>query len=151
MKRPSEFEKSTDLRAFMAKNFEGNQEIEFVASKRFLNHDGKPEKWYLRTITAKEDAQIRKSCTRKVPSKRARGAYIPETDINEYLSKMLAECVVHPNLNDKELQDSYGVMCASDLIAAMLNPGEYAELTKKVQEINGFDTSMEELVEDAKN
>jgi len=33
----------------------------------------------------------------------------------------------------------------------MLTSGEYAKLLEVVQEVNGFDVGMEELVEEAKN
>ena len=33
----------------------------------------------------------------------------------------------------------------------MLLPGEYAEYKAKVMEVNGYDMSMEELVDEAKN
>ena len=37
------------------------------------------------------------------------------------------------------------------LLKAMLNAGEYIRLSGKVAEINGFNESTEELVEEAKN
>ena len=64
---------------------------------------------------------------------------------------MATRCVVFPNLNDKDLQDSYGVMGAEKLLKEMLKPGEYQDLIKKIQEVNGFNVSMDELVEEAKN
>ena len=42
-------------------------------------------------------------------------------------------------------------MGADKLLKTMLKPGEYQDLLKKIQEINGFDESMEDLVEEAKN
>jgi hypothetical protein len=33
----------------------------------------------------------------------------------------------------------------------MLLPGEYAELKNKIMEVNGYDLSMDELVDEAKN
>jgi hypothetical protein len=58
---------------------------------------------------------------------------------------------VFPNLNDAELQDSYGVKSADELLKKMLLPGEYSEYKAKVMEVNGYDMSMEELVDEAKN
>ena len=77
--------------------------------------------------------------------------YTQETDYNQYLGKLASKCTVFPNLNDKELQDSYHVMGADTLLKAMLTAGEYANYLEKVQEVNGFDVPMEELVEDVKN
>ena len=65
---------------------------------------------------------------------------------------MLAvQCVKYPDLNNAELQNSYGVMGAVTFLKTMLKPGEYQDLLKKVQEINGFDVGQDELVEQAKN
>ena len=60
-------------------------------------------------------------------------------------------CTVFPNLNDKELQDSYKVMGADALLKTMLTPGEYAEYLTKIQEVCGFDTTMQDEVDEAKN
>ena len=64
---------------------------------------------------------------------------------------MCVACTVYPNLNDAELQDSYGVKGADALLKKMLLPGEYTEYKAKVMEVNGYDMSMEELVDEAKN
>lgn len=141
---------ANDLRAFMANNIEKDELTEIVVTKR-IKVKGEPVKWKIRTLTSFEDERIRKECTRKVPVQGKRNQRVPETDINEYIGKMVAACVVYPDLNDAELQNSYGVMSASDLLKTMLKPGEYSELTTKVQEINGFDVTMEELVDEAKN
>ena len=71
--------------------------------------------------------------------------------IHIYMGKLAAKCTVFPDLNDKELQDSYGVMGADSLLKAMLTPGEYAGYLDKVQELNGFDLTMDEAVQQAKN
>ena len=47
--------------------------------------------------------------------------------------------------------DSYGVKSADALLKKMLLPGEYTEYKAKVMEVNGYDMSMEELVDEAKN
>ncbi len=142
---------ANDLRAFMASNIEKEELIEYTVSKRFKDAKGEPIKWKLKAITSKEDEKIRRKCTKKVPVAGKRGQRVPETDINEYLGEMICACIVYPNLNDKELQDSYGVMGAEELLKTMLKPGEYTDLTTEVQKINGFDTTMEEMVDEAKN
>ena len=55
-----------------------------------------------------------------------------------------------PNLQDTELQDSYGVMSAEELITTMLTPGEFEDYSTKVMQVNGFDSDTD-LVEEAKN
>ena len=59
--------------------------------------------------------------------------------------------MVVPDLNNKDLQDSYGVMTAEELLLEMVNdPAEYTDLAVFVQNISGFKT-MQEEVEEAKN
>ena len=59
--------------------------------------------------------------------------------------------MVYPNLNDVELQDYYGVKDAEALLKTMLKPAEYTELKVRVNEVLGYDLSMEDEVEEAKN
>ena len=70
----------------------------------------------------------------------------------KYIAKMIATSVVEPNLNNKDLQDSYGVMTPEELIKEMIdNPGEYNNFARFIQEYNGFDETLNEKVEKAKN
>lgn len=122
-----------------------------VASKRFIGEDGKPVQWELRTITADEDEAIRKACTKRMPIPGRKGQFSQEKDLNKYLGLLAVSCTVYPNLNDVELQNGYGVMGADNLLKTMLHAGEYTQYVSKVQELNGYDSSMDELVEEAKN
>ena len=57
--------------------------------------------------------------------------YQKETDYDLYLGKLAVACTVFPNLNDKELQDSYKVMGAEALLKNHADPGEYADYLTK--------------------
>lgn len=140
-----------NLNAFLRENAVQEENIKYPASKRFLNAEGEPIDWEICAITSKEDDKIRESCTRKVPVPGKKNVFQPEVDFSKYLGKLAARCIVFPDLNNAELQDSYGVMGADELLKSMLKPGEYADLLAKIQEINGFDVSMDELVQEAKN
>ena len=110
-----------DLSCFLSQNAVKADREKYVASKRFLGADKKPVEWEIKAITSKD------------------------------LGKLASECTVYPNLNDKALQDSYHVMGADALLKAMLTAGEYAGYLEKIQQVNGFDSTMEEQVEEAKN
>ncbi|MDF2987404.1 MAG: Phage XkdN-like protein [Eubacterium sp.] len=140
-----------NLSAFLKQNALENENVRFVASKRFIDDSGKPVEWEICGITSEEDEAIRKACTRKVPVPGKKGQFTPETDYNAYLGKLAARCTVYPNLNNAELQNSYNCMGSDSLLKTMLKPGEYAEYLAKIQEVNGFDVTMEELVDEAKN
>ena len=139
----------SDFAVFMA-GAKNEETIKYVASKRFVVK-GKSVEWELKAIDTDLDEAIRKECTKKVPIVGKRGQYNQETDTDKYLGRICVACTVYPNLNDAELQDSYGVKSADALLKKMLKPGEYTEYKAKVMEVNGYDMSMEELVDEAKN
>ena len=140
----------SDFSIFMAGNIMPDETIKYVASKRFVQN-GKPVEWELKPVSSSLDEAIRKECTKKVPIAGKRGQYTQETDTDKYIGKLCVACTVYPNLNDAELQDSYGVKSGDELLKKMLLPGEYTEYKAKVMEVNGYDLSMEELVDEAKN
>lgn len=140
-----------NLSCFLAQNVVPVENVKYVVSKRFLDSEKKPVKWELRCISSDEDEALKKSCTKRVPVPGRKGMHIPETDYTSYVGKLAAACTVFPDLSSAELQDSYHVMGEDALLKKMLTPGEYSEYLAKVQEINGFDISMDELAEEAKN
>lgn len=141
----------SSLSVFMKGNTQFEENVKYVASQRFVEEDGNPVEWEIRSIETKDDELLRKACSERVPVPGKKNQYARETDFNKYAGKLAAACTVYPDLRNAELQDSYGVKGEDNLLKAMLKPGEYNDYVAKVQEVNGFDTSMEELVEEAKN
>ena len=139
------------LSAFLAENALPVEHIKFPVSPRFRDKDKKPIEWEIKTITGTEDEALRKACAKRVPVPGKRNQYQKETDYDMYLGKLAVACTVFPNLNDKELQDSYKAMGAEALLKAMLPPGEYAAYVEKVQEVCGFSTPIQDEVDEAKN
>lgn len=138
-----------DLSSFYAQNVLTDTVEDFVVSERFQDEEGRPISWKLRSMAEAENEACRKAATRKVKGRN--GVHTQETDTNEYVAKLAVASVVFPNLKDAELQQSYGAMGAETLLRKMLLPGEYAILVQKVQEMNGFDRDMNELVDEVKN
>lgn len=138
------------LSAFLAENALPIENIKYAASPRFVEA-GKPVEWEIKAITSTEDEGLRKACTKRVPVPGKKNMFQRETDYDLYLGKLAVACTVYPDLNDAALQDSYHVMGAETLLKTMLTPGEYADYLAKIQEVCGFDTSMEEEIEEAKN
>lgn len=141
----------SNLTAFLAQNAVKVENVKYAASKSFVDENGKPMEWEIASITSEEDELLRKTCTKRMPVPGKRNMFTPETDFNAYIAKQAVKCTVYPNLNDVELQNSYGVMGGEALLKVMLKPGEYAEYISKVQEVNGFDVPLEDAVEEAKN
>lgn len=139
-----------NLSAFLAQNAKKVNNEKFTVSHRFVDKDGKSISWEICCITAAENAALRKSCMRTIAVPGKKGQYTTEFDASAYLAKIAVRCTVFPNLNDAELQTSYGVMGAETLVATMLTSGEFEDFTTKILEVNGF-KSTEELEEEAKN
>lgn len=137
-----------NLSAFLNPIKEEN--IQYIASNRFVE-DGKAVEWELKILSSEEAEQLKRKCMMKVPVMGKKGQFTQEFDSIKYMGLLASACTVVPNLNSAELQNGYGVMAPDELLKKMLNVGEYDAYLAKVQEINGFGSSMEDLVEEAKN
>ena len=140
-----------NLTAFLAQNAKKIENVSFAVSDRFVDPEtGTPMPWEICCITAAENASIRKACMRTVPVPGKKGQFTQDFDANAYLAKVAVRCTVFPDLNNAELQSSYGVMGAEQLITTMLTPAEFEDYSTKVLQVNGFQTG-EEMVAEAKN
>ena len=118
-------------------------------SNRFIDPEtGKPIEWEIGVISAKKTNELQDECT---ITKRINGK--SETDFNtgKYMNLLVTHSVVYPELNNKELQDAYGVKGAENLLGVMLTGSELQRLQNAVNEINDFDKTFDELVSEAKN
>jgi len=134
------------LSAFLNPVKEENRKA--VISQRFIEN-GKPVEWEIKAISAEQDESIRKTATKKIKNKN--GMIQNEIDFPLYLSKLATASVVFPDLQNIELQNAYHVMNGEDLIKKMLTSGEYYRLLDVVKEVNGFEESAEELINEVKN
>lgn len=139
------------LSAFLAENAAAVENVKYVASKRFVDEEGQPEQWEIRALNGSADEKLRRDCVRNIPIPGRRGQFQRETDMDVYLGRLAVACTVYPNLNDAALQESYHVMGAEQLLKTMLTPGEYTDYVMKVQEVCGFNISLQEEVDEAKN
>lgn len=135
------------LSAFLRENKKENKNIKYRASNKFLDENGKPVEWEIRPLRSREADAIRTECTEVG----AKGKKV-SIDTAKFNRMVAARCTVFPNLNDRELQDSYEVMGSEELIQELLdNDGEYQMYCRKVLEVSGYDKSDADLVEEAKN
>lgn len=124
----------------------------YAPTKSLCDENGNPLEWEFRHITSKENDEIRDECTIEIPVTGKPNMFRPKVQSSKYMKKMVVASVVMPDLYDKELQDSYGVMEPEDLLLAMVDdPGEYNDLLAFVQKFQGFDVSFHDKVEEAKN
>jgi hypothetical protein len=121
-------------------------------TKSLCDDKGNALEWEFKHITSKENESIRESCMIEVPVTGKPNVYRPKLQSSKYIQKMIVASVVTPDLYDAELQDSYGVKTPEDLLFAMVDdPGEYNDLAAYVQQFQGFNTSFDEKVDEAKN
>lgn len=136
---------------FMKANKIQKENVMHPVTKSLVDEKGEPLMWEIRPVTTKENENIRESCTIEVPVKGKPNMFRPKTDMSKYQAKLMCAAVVVPDLNNKELQNSYGVMTPEDLLKEMIDdPAEYTDFGVFVQKISGFKTLQEE-VDDAKN
>ena len=87
------------LKGFFKANAVQVENEKVIISNRFLDDDRKPLKWEIKSISNDEDDKLREECTKQEKIKK--NVYIPKLNYSEYLKKLVARCVVFPNLNDK--------------------------------------------------
>lgn len=136
---------------FMKANKIQKQNVMHPVTKSLMDENGEPLLWEIKPLTTKENEAIRESCTIDVPVKGKPNQYRPKVDMNKYQTKLMCTAIVSPDLNNAELQNSYGVMCAEDLIKEMVDdPAEYTDLMVFIQQLSGF-KALQEDVDEAKN
>lgn len=142
----------SDLSRFLKKNKKLKENVQYAVTKSLTDEKGQPLLWEIRPLTSKETNKLTDECTfqEQVPGKP--NVFRNKINSTKLLQKMMVASVVFPNLNDKDLQDSYRVMTPEELITEMVDdPGEYNNFGKYLNELNGFNEGINEKVEEAKN
>lgn len=139
----------TDIKAFLKENAIKKDTIEYVASNSFVAN-GEPVAWRLKVLSNDQLDAIKHRCTRREFNK-ATKEFGTHTDLDRFNNELVVASVEYPDLNLTELQESYGVVGAADLVKAMLNAGEYADLVNAVVEAQGFETGMGDKIKHVKN
>lgn len=137
---------------FMKANKKVKENVFHPVTASLCDANGKPIDWEFRHITSKENDEIREDCTKEVPVTGKPNLYRLHVDGSKYTKELLIKSIVTPDLYNVELQNSYGVKKPDDLLMAMVDdPGEYNALVAFVQNLQGFNTSFNDLVDEAKN
>lgn len=136
--------------AFMASNVAPIENKKIVVSTRYKDENGKPLEWEIRAVTSEENDDLQRRAMVSVPVMGQRGSYTREMDQIKYTALLLSASVVFPDLNDAELQDSYGVKTPEALLKKMLYPKEEALLAREVMSFSQIE-DLGEAVQEAKN
>lgn len=136
--------------AFMAGAVEKIENKKVVVSNRFKDEKGKPIPFEIKALSADENDELQRRCMVNIPVPGQRGQYTRELDQIKYTAMLLTESVVYPDLNEAELQDSYGVRGGEALLRKMLYTGEYNKLAQEVMALSNIEV-LADLVAEAKN
>ncbi|AYB39968.1 phage tail assembly chaperone [Brevibacillus laterosporus] len=139
----------SDLSVFFAENVNMNVTEEVFVSDKFKDKKGKVVKWKIKAISEEENKEVRKKAS--VRKKVKKNQYTSELDNELYNMELVLQSVVFPDLYNAELQKSYDVVGADNLIRKMLFPGEFANLLQEVIAINGYDKEVDEMADEIKN
>lgn len=137
---------------FLKKNKIQKKNAKYAATKSLCDENGNPLEWEIRAISTIENEKLRESCTVEVQVPGKPNLFRPKLLSGKYVAAMLAASVVYPDLQNKELQDSYGAMTPEELIQSMVDdPVEYNDFAEFVQNFSGLDSTMQDKIDEAKN
>lgn len=106
--------------------------------------------WELKVLSYDDIKATIEKQTRTVPNKLT-GKGEKETNMNQAMIDMVLQAVVFPNLNDAELQDSWGVVGAEALLKELLTAGEIADLIEAVNAAAGYKSELADKIKTVKN
>lgn len=144
----------SNISMFFKKNKPKKENVFYAATSSLKDEKGNPLKWEIKPLTTKENELIQDKCMLEIPIGGKTRQYRSKIDHTKYITQLLVNSIVFPDLLNAELQDSYGVKTPEDLIKEMIdNIGEYTDFVDFVNKFNGFDTDLDvdEEIETAKN
>lgn len=122
------------------------EEKEIVISRRFLDEDGSPARFKIRSITQDEADALLKQSTRTV--KKRDGSLERTVDDQDFNRRLIVAATLVPDFRSTELCDAYGVMDPLMVPGKMLFSGEFSNLLREILDLSGLGGSVED---EAKN
>ncbi len=143
---------ATNMKLFLKANKKPVGTQEYAPTASLTDEKGNPLMWTFKPITADELEDIREKYSRNVQVPGKPGQFTQKLNTKKFNAAYIARCVVEPDLQNEELQDSYGVKTPEALLTAMVDlPGEFTDLLVFVNKLCGFDQTLNDSVEEAKN
>ena len=131
----------SNLSLFLKKNKKARENVKYAATKSLCDENGSPLEWEIKPLNSREYDQLMADCSDD------KG----KMDWVMFRERLVTACVAEPNLNSSELQDSYGVMSAEDLLRAMVDdPSEFSAFYKFADNMSSSG-NIDEKIEQAKN
>src|SRR5699024_2680878 len=122
---------------------------EVKGDQKEVKFDRFEEPIIIEAISEKENDRLKKAATKTRIAKG--GRRISDLDTDLYADQLIVRCVVSPDLDNDELQEYYGTQGEpAGTLKSMLLSGEYAEVTEKLFELNGFGDDENDYEEEVK-
>ena len=117
------------------------EEKELVISKRFLDEQGNPAPFKIRSVSQEENEQITKASRRQ---RKINGMVQEYLDSIEYGRRLVVTGTIMPDFRAKEMCEAYGTLDPMQVPGKMLTAGEFAALLDAISELSGFDAETPE-------
>ncbi len=111
-----------------------------IVGDRFVDENGKDMPFEIKTFAANKHDKIR--------SEASKGEYFKAS---EYNTKIVVEGCVYPNFKNTESIKSRGLHTPEEFVRDVLLPGEIDILSLEIQKLCGYNVSINDLIEEAKN
>lgn len=122
------------------------EEKEIVISKRFLDEQGNPAPFKIRSVSQEENEQITRASKRQ---RKVNGMVQEYLDSIEYGRRLVVTGTVMPDFRAMEMCEAYGTLDPMQVPGKMLTAGEFSALMTAISQLSGFDAETPE--DEAKN
>ncbi len=130
---------------YLKQNKKPRKPIEIIVSDNFVDEDGNPAPFVLRIITSEEADALAESCMEPVIDPHTRKKIGSEVNQKRLQHELLVKSIVKPDLENKEMQESWGARNASELLTNMLDMLEKQTLLTEFDKY--FKTSDEKSID----
>ena len=131
----------TSIKSFLKKNKKKTENIK-------LKLESFDEHIELRIISGREYDAIQDKCYVNKPGRKGRQERV--LDMSKFNNLLCSASVVVPDLQNAELQESYGVRGEQDLYGEMFTCADHLKILEAISNASGLD-NFDDLVDEAKN
>ncbi|HLR92405.1 MAG TPA: hypothetical protein VK048_05030 [Atopostipes sp.] len=143
-------ESSMDLSFFMPGKAEQVEVVEAPISQRFKDAKGKIIPFQFKPITTDRVDELEKFHTKPVIKGNKKVG--ERVDQARFMAHIAVESTIYPNFKDEKMRKAYKSEDPIEIAKKVLNVvGEYTNWMSKASEVNGFEDSLDDLEEIAKN
>ena len=142
----------SNLKQFLKGNKKKKENTTFAATQSLLDEKGNPLPWVVRPIDSRKYEELQEKCSYEEQVTGKAGQFRTKLNGTKFINELMVAATVEPDLFNAELQDSYDVKEPSDLLYELLDdPQEYNAYAEFVQKYSGYDKTLQEKVDEAKN